>query len=139
MSSRKYIKRIWRVPKHRGPAEYLGMVVVKALVKHGWPAKLVPIPGNFGEGFQIEHVELGMNAAPDFWEQVAVTCRVVAKTHSVEWVEYRGLVVFSSEYVVNEETGRVRKLRGGEVAPPIRAHRREVPPPVLTVKRKGDV
>ncbi len=112
MSSRKYIKRIWRVPKHRGPAEYLGMLVVKALVKHGWPAKSEPIPRNFGEGFQIEHVDLGMNAADDFWEQVAITCRVVAKTKGVQWDEYRGLVVFLREYVVNEKTGHLRDITG---------------------------
>lgn len=110
MQSRKYVKRIWRVPKHRGPAEFLGTVVLKMLVKHGWPAKLQPIPGNFGDGFQIVHQEHGMEALADFWEAVEVSCRVVAKTHRVEWQVHRGLVVLLREYVVNEKSGRVREI-----------------------------
>jgi hypothetical protein len=117
MQSREYVKRIWRVPKDRGPAEFLGSLVLKALVKHGWPARLEPIPGNFGDGFQIVHKRLGHSAQPDFWDAVTVACRVVAKTHRVQWVEHRGLVVLSREYLVTP-SGFVREVKQGETWQP---------------------
>jgi hypothetical protein len=108
--SREYVKRIWRVPKDRGPAEFLGTLVVKSLVKHGWPAKLEAIPGNFGEGFQVIHTRLAVSAEPDFWEAVTVACRVVSKTHRVRWTEHRGFVVLLAEYRVTP-TGHVREVK----------------------------
>ena len=101
MSSRRYVKRVWRVPKDRGAPTYLAALVHKALVKHGWPAKVELCPANWGEGFQVLHVDSGLEAQPDFWQAVQIACRIVARTYRVDIdVTEGGLVMLMREYRV---------------------------------------
>ena len=101
MSSRRYVKRVWRVPKDRGAPTYFAALVHKAMVKHGWPAKVELVPSNWGDGFQISHVDLGLEAASDFWQAAQVACRIVARTYRVDCdITDRGLVMFHKEYTV---------------------------------------
>lgn len=98
MSSRRYIKRVWRVPKDRGATTYFAALVHKALVKHGWPAT---IRGDYHDGyFYVDHIDHGENAAEDFWQAVAIACRIMARTYRVEIIEQRGYVEFQKEYTV---------------------------------------
>lgn len=101
MSSRRYVKRVWRVPKDRGAPTYFAALVHKALVKHGWPAKVQLVPHNWGEGFEVLHVDTGREAKEDFWQAVQIACRIVARTYRVD-VEIgdRGLVMFAKSYRV---------------------------------------
>lgn len=101
MSSRQYVKRVYRVPKDRGAPTYFAALVHKALVKHGWPATVELVPENWGEGFQILHTETGQEAASDFWQAAQVACRIVARTYRVDVdIGDRGLVIFHKEYTV---------------------------------------
>ena len=92
MSSRRYIKRVWRVPKDRGASAYLAALVVKALVKHGWPATAQVWP--FDDGFQIRHFYAGLDASEDFWQAVSIACRIMARTHRIDITEHLGAVTF---------------------------------------------
>lgn len=91
---------MWRVPTDRGAPAFFAAVVVKSLVKHGWPAKAVPFPANWGDGFTIEHYKAGPDAPEDFWGAVEIAVRIAARTYRVEVDEYRGAVTFLKEYVV---------------------------------------
>lgn len=98
MSSRQYIKRVWRVPKDRGALEYLAALVVKSLVKHGWPAKASIHVGS--GGFQIYHINHGPDGPRDFMDAVAIAVRIVARTYRVDITEFGGFVVLQRAYVV---------------------------------------
>lgn len=98
MSSRRYIKRVWRVPKDRGPVEYMAVLVVKALVKHGWPAKWKPMQTR--DGFYIMHDRLGMDLPPDFEAAMQIAVRIVARTYRVDVTEQLGAVHFNRRYRV---------------------------------------
>lgn len=101
LSSRRYLKRVYRVPKDRGATAYLAALVHKALVKHGWPARVELVPFNWGEGFQILHYDTGLEAAEDFWQAAQVACRIMARTYGVELdIGEKGLVMFLREYRV---------------------------------------
>ena len=92
---------MWRVPKDRGAPTYLAALVHKALVKHGWPAKVELVPFNWGEGFQVLHHDTGVEASNDFWEAVAIACRIMSRTYKVEIdIGHNGLVMFLKEYTV---------------------------------------
>lgn len=92
---------MWRVPKDRGAPTYLAALVHKALVKHGWPAKVELVPSNWGEGFQVLHYHEGLEAADDFWQAVQIACRIAARTYRVDIdIGERGLVMFLKEYTV---------------------------------------
>lgn len=82
MSNRRYIKRVWRVPKDRGALEYFATLVVKALVKHGWPAKWEAVP--FTDGFVIQSVDGGGDLPPDFQNAAEIAVRIVARTYRVD-------------------------------------------------------
>ena len=97
VSSRRYVKRVWRVPKHRGPVEYLAALVVKALVKHGWPAKASPL--KFEPGFVVKSHDHG-DLPGDFAEAVSIAVRIVARTYRVDVAEGFGVVVFNRSYRV---------------------------------------
>lgn len=108
MQSRAYIKRVWRVPKDRGPVDYLATLVTKLLVKHGWPAVWTqnwlpgfdPLPGV--DAFCIEyHKEKGL-PGPDFWSAVSIAVRIVARTYRVDVHEYKGFVEFNKRYRVTD-------------------------------------
>lgn len=95
---RQYVKRIWRVPKDRGPAAYLAALVVKAMVKHGWPAKAVIWPQ--GDGFHVQHVFHGAALPDDFQQALSIACRIMARTYRVSITEHEGGVSFDRSYVV---------------------------------------
>ena len=97
LSSRRYVKRIWRVPKERGPAVYLSHLVLKALVKHGWPAKVAPL--KYEDGFRVlshDHAEL----PPDFSRAVEIAVRIAARTYRLDVSESDGYVTFNRPYRV---------------------------------------
>ena len=100
MSSRHYVKRIYRVPKDRGATEYLAALVTKSLVKHGWPARweFVDIePDAFV--IRYNHPE-GREAKPDFWNAVSVAVRIIARTYRINVSESMGFVAINRRYVV---------------------------------------
>lgn len=73
MSSQRYLKRVWRVPKDRGPAEYFGALVLKALRKHGWPAQVL----TFTDMIQILFHPLDGDATSDHPDDFADAFRDV--------------------------------------------------------------
>lgn len=107
---RRYIKRIWRVPKDRGPVEYLAWIVTKALVKHGWPAKWErPLWPN-DDRFVIHHVDSGDWLPPDFAEAVSVAVRIAARTYRIDVAENAGVVSFNRLYRVTE-AGKFKEIK----------------------------
>jgi hypothetical protein len=99
LSSRQYIKRVWRVPKDRGALEYFATLVIKALVKHGWPASFVAVPHT--DGFVIKHVGgVGPDLPRDFQEAAEIAVRIVARTYRVEVLQLDNWVGFQRRYVV---------------------------------------
>lgn len=101
MSSRQYVKRIWRVPKDRGATAYLAAIIVKALVKHGWPAKSEPSPYT-NEAFCVVHVDgrRTEDLPDDFANAVAIATRIASRTHRLDVSEYLGVVQFNRPYIV---------------------------------------
>ncbi|MCE8419255.1 hypothetical protein LZ190_11135 [Rhodovulum sulfidophilum] len=86
MSSRRYVKRTWRVPKDRGALECFATLVVKVLRKHGWPAKAEWHNGIATglDSFTIRHVDGGEELPPDFEEAVGIAVRITARTYRVD-------------------------------------------------------
>lgn len=82
VSSRRYVKRIWRVPKDRGALEYFATLVTKMLVKHGWPAKWQEDPQ--AGGFVIISHDHGENLPPDFIQAVETAVLILARTYRVD-------------------------------------------------------
>jgi hypothetical protein len=102
LSSRRYLKRVWRVPKDRGPVEYLGTLVVKALRKHGWPAELqvdAAVDSQFGS-FSIYHDAEGFDGPADFLAAVSIAVRIVSAQKKVLVHEEAGHVTFWLPYTV---------------------------------------
>lgn len=107
MSSRKYIKRVWRVPKTRGASEYLGALAVKLLRKHAWPAKFETATTH--AGIYVLHYETGHEADEDFWDAVDTALRIIARTYRIEITCERGDVRFLAHYTVTVPGGHFRK------------------------------
>jgi len=100
LSSRRYLKRVWRVPKDRGASEYLAALVVKALRKHGWPAssrKGAYDPFSFVVFY--DHPD-GLQAGDDFWDAVSIAVRIIARTYRVDASEGFGVVTLNRYYVI---------------------------------------
>ena len=110
MSSRRYLKRVWRVPKDRGPAEYLASLMVKALRKHGWPAEWRPAPYS-GDAFHIVHDKLLFDLPPDFSEAVGIAARVIARTYRIDVTENDGFVQLNRPYRVTMPGGHFREVK----------------------------
>lgn len=100
MDNRRYVKRVWRVPKHRGALEYFGTIVLKALVKHGWPAKLQLDPET--EGFLIAHVDQSGALPPDFERAFHIAVRIASRTYGVETTLYGNWCGLDRLYRVTE-------------------------------------
>ena len=96
-SSRRYIKRIWRVPKDRGALEMFATLVVKALVKHGWPATFEKT--DF-DGFIIKHIDGADKLAPDFENACQIAARIVARTYDVQISISENWVGLDRPYIV---------------------------------------
>jgi hypothetical protein len=95
------------VPKDRGPVEYLATLIVKALVKHGWPAKWQPSPFN-AAAFYITYD--GAHDLPDdFARAVDIAVRIVARTYRVEVQAYFGQVELLVPYRVTS-SGQFREI-----------------------------
>lgn len=75
--------------------------MAKALVKHGWPAKL-RLPSTIDDpwSFYIDHAETGSDAAPDFWAAVEIATRVVARAYRIDVAESLGHVLFNRQYTL---------------------------------------
>lgn len=108
MSSRRYIKRIWQVPKDRGPVEYLATLVCKALRKHGWPAEWQRLP-HTEQAFILNYQGGGHDLPPDFYNAIGICCRIVAKTYRVDMSEDLGVVTLHRAYRVTEY-GQLREI-----------------------------
>lgn len=107
MTSRRYIKRVWRVPKDRGATTYFAALVTKALVKHGWPAAYETYAtGAVG----IEHRFDGLDWPSDFQEAVDIALRITARTYRVEVSLEDGLVILHKPYTVTKG-GHFREIR----------------------------
>lgn len=98
--NKRYIKRVWRVPKDRGALEYFAALVTKALVKHGWPAKVDLVHDESDPAFFINHIDFPENPPDDFLNAAAIAVRIVARTYSLEVVQFENWVALQRRYVV---------------------------------------
>ena len=112
MSSRRYIKRIWQVPKDRGPVEYLATLICKSLRKHGWPAHWERLPHS-DQTFMLKYDGGGYDLPPDFYDAIGVCVRIVAKTYRVDMSEDIGVVSIHRRYRVTEY-GQLRELENND-------------------------
>lgn len=101
MSSRHYLKRVWRVPKDRGASEYLAALLVKALRKHGWPAswKASQFEPETSLVIFYDHPD-GAEPGDDFWDAVSIATRVIARTYRIDASEGFGVVTLNRRYVI---------------------------------------
>lgn len=107
-SSRRYVKRLWRVPKNRGALEYFAVLVTKLLVKHGWPAKWQEDPQ--AGGFVLLSHDDGENIPADFMEAIEIAVKITARTYRVEVAQYQNFVALSDAYAVTSG-GQLKKSR----------------------------
>lgn len=111
MDNRRYIKRVWRVPKDRGALDYFATLVVKALVKHGWPAKWVrDFNGVFPDAFTIESVFDGENLPDDFIRAIEIAARITARTYRVQIEMNRNWIALTRPYRV-AKGGHFREIK----------------------------
>jgi hypothetical protein len=85
----------------------LAALIVKALVKHGWPSRYVLSP--YPDTFRIEHYHTGRDAAPEYWQAVEIACRIVARAYRVEIDANEGVVILHGSYEVTSR-GSIRKV-----------------------------
>lgn len=100
MSSRRYVKRVWRVPKHRGATEYLATLVTKLMIKHGWPVKWEELRSV--DGFAIVPHDGSREMPADMLEAAQIACRIIARTYRVDVDEQFGVVIFNRSYRVTD-------------------------------------
>lgn len=101
LSSRRYIKRIWRVSKERGPAEYLATLIVKSLVKHGWPAQWRPAYAD-PLAFFIYCKDHGDDPPADFAAASAIAVRIAARTYNLDLADDCGFITFQKRYTITD-------------------------------------
>lgn len=109
MSSRRYIARIWQVPKDRGPVEYIATLMCKALRKHGWPAKWAVL-GDGSSSFMIHYDGKLYMPPDDFADAVSSCARIIAKTYRIDLAEDLGAVTLLRRYRVTEY-GQLREIK----------------------------
>lgn len=115
MSSRRYLKRVWRVPKDRGPVEYLATLLVKALRKHGWPADWKAAIGD-NQSFYIVHKERGKNYPRDFAEAMEIAVRVTARAYRIDVTEFDGFITLNKPYRVTMPGGQFKEINDASPA-----------------------
>ena len=97
-SSRRYIKRVWRVPKDRGALSYFSALLVKSLVKHGWPA-VSQLNENYNSVI-IRHID-GSDLLPsDFQAALEIAVRILARTYRIEVTQWENTVTLDHFYRV---------------------------------------
>ena len=106
--TRRYVKRVWRVPKDRGAREFIATVLVKLMVKHGWPADWKPVP--FTSGFVVIDKETKQDATGDFAQAVEVAARIIARTYRAQLECCAPFVDICAEYEVLPR-GVLREVR----------------------------
>lgn len=112
MSSRRYVKRVWRVPKDRGALEFFATVVTKALVKHGWPARFeIDQDVPFWTGFYICEVGGGRDLPADFLAAVQIAAKIAARTYRVE-IEVDGNFIDLAKAYELTSGGHLREIKG---------------------------
>lgn len=101
-SSRRYVKRIWRVPVDRGALEFFATLVCKLAIKHGWP-----VAAQWREPGRIRFVPHDWKSRDDVTlpddlaEAVGVAVRIIARTYKVEIFEDgHGVYELEGEYIV---------------------------------------
>ncbi|WP_334193563.1 hypothetical protein [Pararhodobacter sp.] len=86
--------------------EYFATLVLKLMVKHGWPAKLELLQGMTDEGDSLagfyihEQGEEGEELPPDMQAAFETACRIVAKTYRVDYQSYHNWADLTREYRV---------------------------------------
>lgn len=108
METRRYIKRVWRVPKERGALEFFATLVVKALVKHGWPAVWHEEPST--GGFVVLVQGQGEEVPPDFAEAVGIAARVTARLQRVQIEHHKNWIALAKDYYV-ARGGHLREVK----------------------------
>lgn len=96
MTSRQYIKRVYRVPKDRGALEYFAALLCKALVKHGWPASAEIKRGVIF----LSCKDHGLDHPPDFADAADIAVRIISRTYRVNATHTLGLVELHGHYRV---------------------------------------
>ena len=100
MSSRHYLKRVWRVPKDRGATECFAALVVKALRKHGWPASWEPSRFDpYAFVIYYDHPD-GRDPGDDFSVAIEIAVRITARTYRVNVSEGMGVVTLNRRYAI---------------------------------------
>lgn len=111
-SSRAYIRRVWRVPKHMGAPYFIATAIVKTMVKHGWPAKIANpeiLEANpRSEWFDIVHYK-DPEPPPDFWEALQDALYTVSIKYCVNLSLWEYSVYLQGWYSV-DANGKVTKL-----------------------------
>lgn len=109
--SRHYVRRIWQVPKDRGPVEYFATYLIKLLRKHGWPADWRDGRLSGTDCFIVEYKHpAGLSPGLDFWEAVEIAVRVAARAKRIEVVQDNGFVQLCHSYSVNTR-GDMKRYR----------------------------
>lgn len=118
-NSKRYVKRIWRVPKNRGALECFATLVLKMMVKHGWPAHLQinePFGNETAGGFSIhEQGRDGEELPADMQAAFEAACRIVAKTYRVEYRRYDNWADLTRAYRVTQG-GHFREIQHGDIS-----------------------
>jgi hypothetical protein len=97
LTSKQYVKRIWRIPKDRGAPECFGSLLVKAMVKHGWPVKLEVIGQ---DGFRVKHINGSDELPSDVQQALDIAARICARTYRVEISQIENCVYLDRRYRV---------------------------------------
>ncbi len=100
LKSRRYLRRVWRVPVDRGPAEYAAALLKKMLRKHGWPSEILWIEVG---GFQIGWDRHPEPVPADMQEAIDIACRILARTYQIDISQQSGEVWFNRAYWVSKD------------------------------------
>lgn len=102
-------KRIWRVPRDRGPVEAFATLVCKALRKHGWPAAWRACPDPQLPAFIVYKVKQYGPPTDDFWSAVEIAARVTGAQNGVDVVQLQGYIELAHSYAIDER-GNFRRV-----------------------------
>lgn len=96
--SRGRMKRKWAVDKSGGPQLFFAELVLKKLIQHCWPARII----DYGHTVTFYPIK-GRTIGPDFEDALQTAVRILAEKHRVKYTCYARGLRLKGDYILTEK------------------------------------
>jgi hypothetical protein len=115
MSSRRYVKRIHRVPKHMGAVNMVGALIVKLMIKHGWPVDYTY--SDIDLSVSVKHADDPLGWRDDMQHALDIAVSIVARTYGLSLSIFNQAVYLDYDYYV-DPYGAIKRVSHDLSRPP---------------------